>query len=75
MGADQAVSGLVVEILPASLYRVELADRRMVLAHLAPAVRRGFERLRLSDRVRVEVTAGDPMRGRVVAVEPRTGLS
>jgi len=65
----------VVEILPAALYRVELADHRMVLAHLAPAVRRGFERLRVRDEVEVELTASDPTRGRVVAVAPRTALS
>lgn len=84
MGADEAVTGPgkgarpveaaageVVEILPALTYRVELADRRVVVAHLAPAVKRGFERLRLRDRVEVELTASDPGRGRVVKVLPR----
>ncbi|MGJ5814936.1 translation initiation factor IF-1 [Paludibaculum fermentans] len=76
MGSDSAVnagrgpgaSGEVVEILPASTYLVELADRRRVVAHLASAVQRGFVRLRLRDRVEVELTASDPNRGRIVKV-------
>ncbi|WP_321473641.1 translation initiation factor IF-1 [uncultured Paludibaculum sp.] len=61
-------SGEVVEILPASTFLVELADRRRVVAHLAAAVQRGFVRLRLRDRVEVELTAADPNRGRIVKV-------
>jgi len=67
----EAAAGEVIEILPALTYKVELEDRRVVVAHLAPAVKRGFERLRLRDRVEVELTASDPGRGRVVKVMPR----
>lgn len=63
-----AVEAVVVELLPAAAYRLELKDRRQVIAHLAAAVRRGFVRLRQRDRVLVELTAGDPGRGRIVAV-------
>jgi translation initiation factor IF-1 len=69
--SPQTAAGEVVEILPALAYRIELADRRVVIAHLAPAVKRGFERLRLRDRVEVELAASDPGRGRVVKVLPR----
>jgi translation initiation factor IF-1 len=68
MGSDPAVNGTVVELLPALAYKVELADRRTVIAHLAPAVKRGFVRLRLRDLVEVELTASDPNRGRIVKV-------
>lgn len=71
MGADAPVTGAVVEILPATTFRVELADRRMIVAHLAPAVKRGFVRLRLRDQVEVELTASDQTRGRIVRVLPR----
>jgi translation initiation factor IF-1 len=64
-----AVEGVVVEILPSAGYRVELAARReQVVAHLAPTAERNFVRLRLRDRVLVELTAGDPRRGRIVKV-------
>ena len=69
MGAHQTLTtGSVVEILPASTFRVELADRRQLIAHLAPAVKRGFVRLRLRDQVEVALTAADPNRGRIVRV-------
>ncbi len=69
MGTNQTLtSGQVIEILPAATYLVELADRRKVIAHLAPAVKRGFVRLRLRDEVEVELTASDPNRGRIVRV-------
>jgi translation initiation factor IF-1 len=84
MGADQAVTeegagarppeaaaGEVIEILPALTYKVKLADHRVVVVHLASAVKRGFERLRLRDRVEVELSASDPSRGRVIQVLPR----
>jgi translation initiation factor IF-1 len=71
MGSNPPLTGAVVEILPASTYRVELADRQMVIAHLAPAVQRGFVRLRLRDQVEVELTASDRTRGRIVRVLPR----
>lgn len=63
-----AVEATVVELLPSSQFRLELKDRRQVVAHLASAVKRGFVRLRLRDRVLVELSANDPNRGRVVAV-------
>lgn len=69
-GADrqEGPSGRVLEILPSSTYRVELGDGRQVIAHLAPATARSFVRLRLRDEVLVDLTAGDPGRGRIVRV-------
>ena len=65
MAAEQAV---VVEILPSAAYRVELSNRQQVVAHLAPAVKRNFVRLRLRDEVEVELALEDPTRGRIVKV-------
>ena len=64
----EPVEAVVVELLPAATYRLELKDRRQVIAHLAPSAQRGFVRLRERDRVLVELTAGDPNRGRIVSV-------
>lgn len=64
-----AVEAVVVEILPSAAYRLELVARReQVIGHLAPTAERNFVRLRLRDRVLVELTAGDPRRGRIVKV-------
>jgi len=65
------VEGEVVEILPAAQYRVEVAGRDQVIAHLAAAAERSFVRLRLRDQVLVELAAGDPGRGRIVKVLKR----
>lgn len=67
-GRGQAVEAVVVELLPAAAFRLELADGRQVIGHLAAAAERGFVRLRLRDRVEVELSATDPRRGRIVSV-------
>jgi translation initiation factor IF-1 len=58
--------GLVRELLPRQLVRVELEGRHMVLAHLASPVKRNYVRVLVGDRVRVALSARDPTRGRVV---------
>ena len=64
-GAGQAVVATVVELLPQATYRLELENRRQVLAHAAGA-RKNFVRVRPGDRVRVELSAHDRTRGRIV---------
>ncbi|MGE5487049.1 MAG: TOBE domain-containing protein [bacterium] len=65
MGADQALTGTVLEILPSAVYRVELDSRKQVLAHAAGARERNFVRLRPGDRVEVEISPQDPGRARI----------
>ena len=62
---DQAVLATVVELLPQATCRVELESRRQVLAHAAGA-KKNFVRVRPGDRVRVELSAHDRTRGRIV---------
>ena len=61
-----AVSARVVEALPGSLFRLELEreGRGEVTAHLAASS--SLLRVRPGDRVRVELSAYDPGRGRIV---------
>jgi translation initiation factor IF-1 len=63
-----SVEAEVVELLPSAAYRVKLADGREVVGHLAAQTARGFVRLRLRDRVEIELSASDPARGRIVRV-------
>ncbi len=69
-GADEAqgraAEGVVVELLPSQLVRVELDGRHQVTAHLASPVGRNYVRVLVGDRVRVALMANDPTRGRVV---------
>ena len=58
--------GIVREVLPGGLFRVEIDDEHLVLAHLAGKIRRFRIKVVLGDRVTVAVTPYDPNRGRVV---------
>jgi translation initiation factor IF-1 len=60
------VTGTLVEQLPSGLYRVKLDDGPHVTSHIAGHVDRNFLRLLVGDRVRVELSAVDTGRGRIV---------
>ena len=63
---DRTADGIVRELLPSQLVRVELDGRHMVTAHLASPVGRNYVRVIVGDRVRVQLMAHDPSRGRIV---------
>jgi len=60
------VSGTVRQVLPRALYRVAIDARHDVTAHAPGGVGRNFVRLKVGDRVRVELAARDATRGRIV---------
>ena len=62
----RAADGIVLELLPSHLVRVELDGRHIVTAHLASPVGRNYVRVIVGDRVRVQLMSNDPSRGRIV---------
>ena len=60
------VEGAVVEVLPNTMYRVELANGHRVLAFVAGRARLGFARLAPGDRVRLEMSPYDLSAGRII---------
>lgn len=58
-------SGVVKEVLPNTLFRVEIEGGRIVLCHLSGKMRIHFIKILPGDRVRVEMTPYDPDRGRI----------
>ncbi|MFN2568483.1 MAG: translation initiation factor IF-1 [Candidatus Dormibacteria bacterium] len=58
--------GRVLEPLPNELYRVELDSGHKVLCHPVGKARMQAVRILPGDRVRVEVSAADPGRGRIL---------
>jgi translation initiation factor IF-1 len=58
--------GVVIELLPSQLVRVELEGRHLVVAHLGDVVHRNYVRVLVGDRVRVALMAADRTRGRIV---------
>ena len=63
---DRTADGVVVELLPSHLVRVELEGRHVVTAHLASPVGRNYVRVIVGDRVRVQLMSNDPGRARIV---------
>ncbi|HLE49314.1 MAG TPA: translation initiation factor IF-1 [Patescibacteria group bacterium] len=57
--------GVVTEALPNTMFRVELEDGRVILATLTGKMRKNYVRIFPGDRVRVEMTKYDTVRGRI----------
>ncbi len=60
------VEGTVVEALPNTMFRVELANKHMVLAHVSGKMRMHFIKILPGDRVTLEISPYDPTKGRIV---------
>ena len=59
--------GRIVEILAASLFRIELANGHRLLARVSGRRRLAFERMALGDMVKVEMSPYDMSRGSILA--------
>jgi len=59
------VEGTVVEPLPNAMFRVELKNGHMILAHISGKMRMNFIRILPGDRVKVEMSPYDLARGRI----------
>lgn len=60
-----SLDGTVVEVLPATMYRVKLENGHMVLAHVSGKIRKNFIRISIGDKVTVEISAYDLTKGRI----------
>lgn len=57
--------GVVKEVLPNTLFRVEIEGGRLVLCHLSGKMRIHFIKIMPGDRVRLEMTPYDKEKGRI----------
>ncbi len=60
------VEGTVVELLPNTMFRVELPNRHRVLAHISGKMRLNFIRILPGDKVMIELSPYDLSKGRIV---------
>lgn len=60
------MDGVVREALPNAMFRVELDNGRVVLAHLSGRMRMHFIRVLPGDRVVVELSPYDLTKGRII---------
>ncbi len=71
------VAGKVVELLPNTMFRVELANGHRILAHISGKMRMHFIRILPGDKVMVEMSPYDLTKGRITfrhkeAAQPQT---
>jgi len=59
------VEGEVVKVLPATMYRVKLANGHGLLAHISGKMRKHFIRITTGDKVTVEISPYDLKKGRI----------
>ena len=69
------VVGTVVETLPNAMFRVELENKHMVLAHVSGKMRKNFIRILPGDKILVELSPYDLTQGRIVYRYKRAGAS
>lgn len=60
------VNGKVVEPLPNAMFKVELENGHIILAHISGKMRMHYIRILPGDKVTVELTPYDLTRGRIV---------
>jgi translation initiation factor IF-1 len=60
------MEGKVIEALPNAMFRVELPNGHLLLAHASGKMRIHFIRILAGDRVKVEISPYDLARGRII---------
>ena len=67
--------GIIKESLPNAMFRVELDNGHLVLAHISGKIRKNFIKILPGDRVKVELTPYDLNRGRITfRVQDKKGV-
>jgi translation initiation factor IF-1 len=60
------VDGTVVELLPNTMFRVELPNGHRVLAHISGKMRMNFIKILPGDKVTLEMSPYDLSKGRII---------
>jgi translation initiation factor IF-1 len=60
-----ALSGTVTQVLPGTMFRVELPNSHQVLAHISGRLRKNFIRISVGDKVNVEMSQYDLNKARI----------
>ena len=60
------MQGTILETLPNTMFRVELENGHVVIAHISGKMRKNYIRILTGDQVTVEMTPYDLSKGRIV---------
>jgi translation initiation factor IF-1 len=58
--------GKIMSVLAGTMFRVELGNKHLVLAHISGRMRKRFIRLTTGDRVKIEMSPYDLTKARIV---------
>lgn len=59
------MSGIVLNTLPNTMFRVQLENGHMITAHISGKIRKNYIRILTGDKVTVELTPYDLSKGRI----------
>ena len=67
MAAEEIIEteGKITSVLAGTMFRVELANKHLVLAHISGKMRKRFIRLTTGDRVKIEMSPYDLSKARI----------
>jgi len=67
MSKDDVIemAGVVIDTLPGTMFRVELENGHIILAHISGKMRKNYIRILKGDTVTVEMTPYDLTKGRI----------
>jgi translation initiation factor IF-1 len=57
--------GVVVDVLPGTMFRVKLTNGHIVLAHISGKMRKNFIRIVPGDKVKIEISPYDTSKARI----------
>ena len=60
------IEGKIVTVLPGTMFRVELANKHQVLAHISGKLRKNFIKITVGDTVRMEMSPYDLNKARII---------
>lgn len=68
MSKDDAIEvmGVVVKVLPATMYKVRLENGHEVLAHISGKMRKYFIKIAAGDKVSLAISPYDLTKGRII---------
>ncbi|MGC3989781.1 MAG: translation initiation factor IF-1 [Chthoniobacteraceae bacterium] len=68
MSKEDAIKteGIVVDVLPGTMFRVKLSNDQLVLAHISGKMRRHFIRIVPGDKVEIELSPYDLSKARII---------
>jgi translation initiation factor IF-1 len=60
------VVGKIISVLPGTMFRVELPNKHVVLAHISGKLRKNFIKLMIGDTVKMEMSPQDLQKARII---------